>query len=111
MDNHIINLTDTNFETIVLNNNKPVLVDFWAEWCGPCQMFAPILQEISQQYKETLIVSKINIDIFPNIASQYSVQSIPTLLLFKKKKVVYTHVGMSSKMEVIKNINKYLNIK
>ncbi|CAL4043689.1 Thioredoxin 1 [Buchnera aphidicola (Phyllaphis fagi)] len=110
IDHHIINLTDKNFEEIVLNNTQPVLVDFWAEWCGPCQMFAPILEKIAQKYQNHLIIAKINIDTFPNIASNYSVQSIPTLLFFQDKKVIYTHVGMINEAEIKKIITKYLNI-
>lgn len=110
INNHVINLTDKNFQEIVLRNQKPVLVDFWAAWCGPCKMFAPILEEISQKYKNDLIVAKVNIDDFPDIGSLYSVKSIPTLLLFNHQELIATSTGMISKLEIQKFLNLHINL-
>ncbi|MCK5492834.1 MAG: thioredoxin, partial [Candidatus Omnitrophica bacterium] len=83
-----VKVTDSNFEQEVIKSDKPVLVDFWAEWCGPCRMVAPVIEEIAQEYKEKLKVCKINVDEASNTASQYGVMSIPTIAVFKNGKVV-----------------------
>ena len=77
-----INLTDENFHDIVNNSDVPVVIDFWAEWCGPCKMIAPTVEEISQKNVEKLIVGKVDIDTNPNLAEQYQVRSIPTIMIF-----------------------------
>ena len=77
-----INLTDENFHDIVNNSDVPVVIDFWAEWCGPCKMIAPTVEEISQKNVGKLIVSKVDIDTNPNLAEQYQVRSIPTIMIF-----------------------------
>jgi thioredoxin 1 len=96
----IINITNENFESEVLKADKPVLVDFWAEWCGPCKMIAPILEQIAEEYKDRLTLAKLDVEENQNIAMQYAVRSIPTLMLFKGGDVQVQHVGMLSKEQL-----------
>ena len=96
----IINITNENFESEVLKADKPVLVDFWAEWCGPCKMIAPILEQVAEEYKDRLILAKLDVEENQNIAMQYAVRSIPTLMLFKGGDVQIQHVGMLSKEQL-----------
>lgn len=101
----MINLTNENFEKEVISSKKPILVDFWASWCGPCQMIAPIVEEISNELSERIEVGKINVDEQPEIAIKYDVMSIPTLILFKDGKVVNTIIGYHSKEEILDFMN------
>lgn len=101
----MINLTNENFEKEVISSEKPILVDFWASWCGPCQMIAPIVEEISNELSERIEVGKLNVDEQPEIAIKYDVMSIPTLILFKDGKVVNTIIGYHSKEEILEFIN------
>ncbi|MCD6148312.1 thioredoxin, partial [bacterium] len=87
-------LTDQNFSGEVLNSPKPVLVDFWAEWCMPCQMIAPILQEIAEEFGEKIKIGKLNIDKNPLISTTFSVDAIPTLILFKNGKIIQRFTGV-----------------
>jgi thioredoxin 1 len=96
----IINITNENFEPEVLKSDKPVLVDFWAEWCGPCKMIAPILEQVAEEYKDRLTLAKLDVEENQNIAMQYAVRSIPTLILFKGGDVQVQHVGMLSKEQL-----------
>ncbi len=100
MSEHIVNVNDDNFEAEVLQSNQPVLVDFWAEWCGPCKMIAPILDEIAQEYAGKLKVAKVNIDDNPATPPKYGVRGIPTLMLFKNGEVEATQVGALSKSQL-----------
>tara|TARA_B100001013_G_scaffold324151_1_gene235500 strand:- start:78 stop:398 length:321 start_codon:yes stop_codon:yes gene_type:complete len=93
-------ISDSNFENEVLNSPKPVLVDFWAEWCGPCKIIGPILDEISKEKKDQIIVAKINIDKNPNTPIKYGIRGIPTLMLFNNGNLVDTMVGSSSKTAI-----------
>lgn len=95
-----VNLTSENFEKEVVNSDKPVLVDFWATWCGPCKMIAPVLEEIAEEYKEDIKVCKVNIDEQADLAVEYQVTVIPTLVLFKNGQVMNTSVGFHSKSEL-----------
>jgi len=95
-----LDVTDGTFEQEVLNSDKPVLVDYWAEWCGPCKMTAPILDEVSDEYAEKLKVAKLNIDENPSTPPKYGVRGIPTLMLFKGGSVEATKVGALSKAQL-----------
>ncbi|WP_407205396.1 thioredoxin TrxA [Enterobacter hormaechei] len=97
MSDKIIHLTDDSFDTDVLKADGLILVDFWAEWCGPCKMIAPILDEIADEYQGKLTVAKLNIDQNPGTAPKYGIRGIPTLLLFKNGDVAATKVGALSK--------------
>jgi len=96
---NIVTLTAANFETEVLKSATPVLVDFWAEWCGPCKMIAPILDELATEYGAKVKIAKVNIDDHQNLAGQFRITSIPTLLFFKGGQVVDQVVGLRSKKD------------
>jgi len=100
MAKNTLAITDSSFEKEVLNANLPVLVDFWAEWCGPCKMIAPILEEIAKERHEQLIVAKINIDENAETPVKYGVLGIPTLILFKQGKPEATKVGALTKSQL-----------
>lgn len=91
---------DNNFDTDVLGSDKPVLVDFWAEWCGPCKMIGPALEEISDELGEQVSIVKLNIDDHPDTPTKYGVRGIPTMILFKNGEVVETKVGAAPKAEL-----------
>lgn len=100
VSDHIVTLTDDSFEDEVLKSSTPVLVDYWAEWCGPCKTIAPILEEIAVEYAGKIKVAKINIDDNAGIAPKYGVRGIPTLMLFKGGQVEATKVGALSKSQL-----------
>ena len=104
MSEVIVQLSDDIFEADVINSDKPVLVDFWAEWCGPCKMIAPILDDISKDYEGRLIIGKLNVDHNDQTPPKYGIRGIPTLLLFKNGEVVATKVGALSQL-----INEFLD--
>ena len=95
------NVTDENFETEVIKSSKPTLVDFWAEWCGPCKQVAPILEEISNEMQDQVIVAKHNIDEHPNQPTKYGVRGIPTMQLFKDGELKATKVGATTKSNIV----------
>ncbi len=95
MAGNLLELTETNFDGSVLKNPKPVLVDFWAVWCGPCRQVAPIVDALAQKWGEKVAVAKLNVDDVPSIAERYGIMSIPTLMLFKGGQVVERVVGLS----------------
>lgn len=92
-----LEITDANFEETVLNSSKPVLVDFWAAWCGPCRMVGPIIDEISTEYAEKAIVGKVDVDTNQEFAAKYGVRNIPTVLVFQNGEVVGRQVGVAPK--------------
>ena len=100
MSDKILALSDDNFEDEVLKSGKPVLVDYWAEWCGPCKMITPILEDIAEEYSERLTIAKLNIDDNPNTPPKYGIRGIPTLMLFKDGQVEATKVGALSKSQL-----------
>ncbi|MEX0622450.1 thioredoxin TrxA [Saccharospirillum impatiens] len=104
MSEHIKNVSDDSFETDVLGNDKPVLVDYWAEWCGPCKMIAPVLEEVATEYADNMVVAKLNIDDNPNTPPKYGIRGIPTLMMFRGGEVVATKVGALSKTQLIEFI-------
>lgn len=96
----IVNVTDDSFEDDVLKSDHPVLVDYWAEWCGPCKMIAPVLEEVASEYEGKLTIAKLNIDDNPNTPPKYGIRGIPTLMLFKNGNVEATKVGAVSKSQL-----------
>ncbi len=100
MSQGIIYVTDDTFQEAVLNATGPVLVDYWAEWCGPCKMIAPVLEEVARDYKDRLTVAKLNIDENPATPPKYGIRGIPTLMLFKNGAIEATKVGAMSKSQL-----------
>ena len=100
MSNQIVYVTDDSFEQEVLKSDLPVLVDYWAEWCGPCKMIAPILEEIVGDYADKIKIAKLNIDENPNTPPKFGIRGIPTLMLFKNGEVEATKVGALSKSQL-----------
>lgn len=108
MSEHIVHVTDATFEEEVLKADEPVLVDYWAEWCGPCKMIAPILDDVSKDYAGRLKVVKLNIDENPETPPKYGIRGIPTLMLFKNGGVEATKVGALSKSQLAAFIDSNL---
>ena len=100
MSEHIIHVSDESFEQEVLKSDKPVLIDYWAEWCGPCKMIAPVLDEVAGEYADKIRVAKLNIDENPATPPKYGIRGIPTLMLFKNGAVEATKVGAVSKAQL-----------
>jgi thioredoxin 1 len=100
MAEHIVHISDESFEEEVLQSEQPVLIDYWAEWCGPCKMIAPVLDEIATEYSDRLKVVKLNIDDNPQTPPKYGIRGIPTLMVFKNGQVEATKVGAVSKAQL-----------
>ncbi len=102
----MLEITKENFESEVIKSDLPVLVDFWATWCGPCRMIAPAVESVSTEYADKIKVGKVNVDEQMEIAVKYNIEVIPTLLLFKNGQVVNKSVGLLTKEEIVKNFIK-----
>ncbi|MGQ7867879.1 thioredoxin [Sunxiuqinia sp. sy24] len=101
-------VNDANFEEVVLQSDKPVLVDFWAEWCGPCRMVAPVVEELSQDYDGKILVTKVDVDSNPETAMKFGIRNIPTILFFKGGEVVDKHVGAAPKAALATKVDALL---
>jgi thioredoxin 1 len=99
-----LELTDQNFDEVVLHSDKPVIVDFWAEWCGPCRMVGPIVEEIGNDYAEKAVVGKLDVDSNPNVTRQYGIRNIPTVLFFKNGEVADKQVGAVPKSNLVNKL-------
>lgn len=109
MSEHIKEVNDGNFEQVVLQSETPVLVDFWAEWCGPCRTLAPTVEAVAKQYAGAARVFKLNVDDNPSITERYGIQGIPTLIVFKDGKEKERIIGASSKENISRMIDKALS--
>lgn len=103
-----ITLTDANFDEIVLKSDKPVLIDFWAEWCGPCRMVGPLVEEIHQEYEGRAVIGKVDVDENPGITMKYGIRNIPTILFFKNGEVADKQVGSVPKSVLTNKLNSLL---
>ena len=108
MNDKIVHTTDSSFEADVLQSEKPVLLDFWAEWCGPCKMIAPFIDEAASEYADKMSVVKLNVDDSPNTAAKYGIRSIPTLMIFKDGAVQAQKVGAFSKSQLAEFLDSNL---
>ena len=106
MSNNTVEITDGNFEKLVLKSEKLVIVDFWAEWCGPCKAITPILDEISNEFGDKVLIGKVNVDEVKEIPVKYGIRSIPTLLFFSNGEITRQEVGLQSKQTLVDNITK-----
>lgn len=104
-----LEFTDNNFKETVLDSDKVVVIDFWAEWCGPCRMIGPIIEELHNDYGDKAVIGKLNVDHNPEVSMKYGIRSIPTILVMKNGEVVDKHVGVASKSQLEEKINAHLN--
>jgi len=103
-----LEITDTNFDDLVLKSSHPVLIDFWAEWCGPCRMIAPLVEEISKEFEGRAVVGKVDVDNNPGIASRFGIRNIPTILFFKNGEVADKQVGAVPKNSLVAKLEALL---
>ncbi|MEQ3696439.1 MAG: thioredoxin TrxA [Pseudomonadales bacterium] len=108
MSEHIVNVSDASFENDVLNSSAPVLVDYWAEWCGPCKMIAPVLNEIADEFVGRVTVAKVDIEANPETPAKFGIRGIPTLMIFKNGEIAATKVGAVSKAQLAQFIEENL---
>ncbi len=107
MQDNMVKVEDNNFETAVVKSDMPILVDFWAAWCGPCKMIAPVVDEIATDYSGKMKVGKLNVDENPNTASKFGIMSIPTLILFKDGKAIEKIIGFKGKKDFDSILSKH----
>ncbi|MFB6343082.1 thioredoxin [Saccharicrinis sp. FJH2] len=103
-----IEVTDSNFEELILNSDKPALIDFWAEWCGPCRMIGPIVEDMSSEYDGKAVIAKLNVDENPEVCSKYGIRNIPTVLFFKGGEVADKQVGAVPKNILVQKMENLL---
>ncbi|MDG1148131.1 MAG: thioredoxin [Crocinitomicaceae bacterium] len=103
-----LEITDANFEELVLNSDKPVLVDFWAEWCGPCRMIGPVVEEMSGEYEGRAVIGKVNVDQNPGVSAKFGVRNIPTILFIKNGEVADKTVGAVPKAQLASKLDAIL---
>ena len=103
-----VEINDNNFEELVLKSDKPVLVDFWAEWCGPCRMIGPYIEDIAREYEGRAVVGKVNVDNAPGVASRFGIRNIPTVLYFKNGEVADKQVGAAPKNKLEEKLSALL---
>ncbi len=108
MSANIVTLTQETFEDEIKKLGSPILVDFWAEWCGPCRMVAPVLEKLAEEYAGRVRIGKVNVDEQSSLATKYGIQSIPTLLLFKEGRVVEQTVGSAGRDALVKLVDRHL---
>jgi thioredoxin 1 len=106
---NIVTLTDANFKSEVLESTSPVLVDFWAEWCGPCKMLAPLLDELASDYDGKVKVGKVNVDEHQNLAAEYGIRAVPTMLVFKDGQVAEQMVGYKSRRDLKSTLDRVMD--
>jgi thioredoxin 1 len=105
-----IEITDSNFQQEVMNSDKPVLIDFWAVWCGPCKMIAPVVEELAKEYEGRLKVGKVDVDNNPEVSMQFGIRSIPTLMVFKDGKVVEQIIGAVPKRNLVEKVLPHVSV-
>ncbi|AIM37492.1 thioredoxin [Sphingobacterium sp. ML3W] len=103
-----LEITDSNFEEVVLKSDKPVLVDFWAEWCGPCRMVGPIVEELANDYGDKAVIGKVNVDENPEISVRFGIRNIPALLFFKNGEIVDKQIGAVPKSVLAEKLDKQM---
>jgi len=106
MSNNTVEITDSNFEKLVINSKKVVILDFWAEWCGPCKAITPVLDEISNEFGDKVLIGKVNVDEVKEVPVKYGIRSIPTLLFFNNGEITRQEVGLQSKQTLVDNITQ-----
>jgi thioredoxin 1 len=103
-----VEINDSNFDEIIVNAGKPAIIDFWAEWCGPCRMVGPLVAEIAEEYKDKIVVGKLDVDSNPEVSARFGIRNIPTILFFKNGEVVDKQVGVVPKTNIVSKLEAIL---